>query len=212
MMTRGFLISFEGIDGAGKTTQIKALKLELMAKGYKVSTLREPGGTEISERIRELLLDSSNRINPVAEALLYAAARAQLVQDVVRPLLNEGAIVLADRFIDSTIAYQGYGRGLDIEGLHRLNHLATGGLEPDLTILLDIPVDVSSSRRQGMHSDRIESEGLAFQDLVRQGYLEMASKLPRFRVIDGSLPEESISAIIIDIVVKFLKGDCGIEN
>ncbi|MGI6512804.1 MAG: dTMP kinase [Syntrophomonadales bacterium] len=207
MMSRGMLISFEGIDGAGKSTQIKALERELRAKGYKVSTLREPGGTKISEQIRELLLDSSSRINPVAEALLYAAARAQLVQDVVRPLLDEGAIVLADRFIDSTIAYQGYGRGLDIEGLHRLNFLATGGLEPDLTILLDIPVDLSSRRRQGMLSDRMEKEGMAFQDRVRRGYLEMAGKLPRFRVINGSLPEESISAIIIDIVVRFLKGD-----
>jgi len=175
--------------------------------GYRISTLREPGGTEISERIRELLLDTSSRITPVAEALLYAAARAQLVQDVVRPLLDEGAVVLADRFIDSTIAYQGYGRGLNIEGLHQLNNLATGGLEPDLTILLDIPVELSSRRRQGMLADRMENEGVAFQDRVRRGYLEMAGKLPRFRVIDGSLPEETISAIIIDIVVRFLKGD-----
>jgi len=207
MMARGCLISFEGIDGAGKTTQIRALERELRAMGYRISTLREPGGTEISERIRELLLDTSSRITPVAEALLYAAARAQLVQDVVRPLLDEGAVVLADRFIDSTIAYQGYGRGLNIEGLHQLNNLATGGLEPDLTILLDIPVELSSRRRQGMLADRMENEGVAFQDRVRRGYLEMAGKLPRFRVIDGSLPEETISAIIIDIVVRFLKGD-----
>lgn len=210
MITRGLLISFEGIDGAGKTTQIKALVRELKERGYAVTTLREPGGTEISERIRELLLDSRSQINPVAEAMLYAAARAQLVQDVVEPLLAKGMIVLADRFIDSTIAYQGYGRGLSIEGLHQLNNLATGGLEPDLTILLDIPPE--NSHRQLSLFDRIEQEGLEFQNRVRQGYLEMAGVLPRIKVIDGNLPAENISAIIIDIVTRFLKGDCGIED
>ncbi|MGE5543452.1 MAG: dTMP kinase [Bacillota bacterium] len=212
MMTRGLLISFEGIDGAGKTTQVKNLVKELRARGHMVTTLREPGGTEISERIRELLLDSHNQINPMAEALLYAAARAQLVQDVVRPLLAQGTIVLADRFIDSTIAYQGYGRGLSIEGLQQLNNLATGGLEPDLTILLDVPADLGCGRRQGLLFDRIEKEGLNFQDRVRQGYLEMAAALPRIKVVDGNLPAEHISAIIIDIVTRFLKGDCGVED
>lgn len=211
-MTKGLLISFEGIDGAGKTTQIKALAGELRARGYQVLALREPGGTDISESIRDLLLDVRNRINPMAEALLYAAARAQLVQDVVKPLLAQGTIVLADRFIDSTIAYQGYGRGLSIEGLHHLNHLATGGLAPDLTILLDISTDQGHRRRQGSLFDRIEQEGLLFQDRVRQGYLEMAKVLPRFKVIDGNLPVENISVIIIDTVTRFLKGDNRVED
>ena len=131
----------------------------------------------------------------MAEALLYAAARAQLVQDIIRPLLAQGTIVLADRFIDSTIAYQGYGRGLSIEGLHQLNSLATGGLEPDLTILLDILPESGSRRRQGSLFDRIEQEGLVFQDRVRRGYLEMARVLPRFKIIDGNLPVEEISDI-----------------
>ncbi len=211
-MSKGLLISFEGIDGAGKTTQIKTLACALEDQGYKVSTLREPGGTDISESIRDLLLDARNQINPMAEAMLYAAARAQLVQDVVRPLLAQGTIVLADRFIDSTIAYQGYGRGLSIEGLHQLNHLATGGLQPDLTILLDILPESGSRRRQGSLFDRIEQEGLAFQERVRQGYLEMARVMPRIRVIDGSLPVEKISDIIIDVVTRFLKGDLRVES
>lgn len=209
-MTRGLLISFEGIDGSGKTTQIQNLVSQLRTQGYTVTTLREPGGTKISESIRELLLDSRSQINPMAEAMLYAAARAQLVQDVVEPLLDQGMIVLADRFIDSTIAYQGYGRGLSIEGLRQLNNLATGGLEPDLTILLDIPAE--NSHRQLSLFDRIEQEGLEFQNRVRQGYLEMAAILPRFKVIDGILPAEKISAIIIDVVTRFLKGDCGVED
>jgi dTMP kinase len=205
-MTRGLLISFEGIDGAGKTTQIMALFPYLRAQGYQVSTLREPGGTDISESIRDLLLDSRNHINPITEALLYAAARAQLVQDVVKPLLAGGTIVLADRFIDSTIAYQGYGRGLNVDDLTRLNNLATGGLEPDLTILLDIPAALAGGRRQGSPPDRLEQEGQDFQNRIRQGYLDLAGALLRFKVVDGNLSAEQISDIIKDIVTRFLKG------
>lgn len=212
MINRGLLISFEGIDGVGKTTQIKALLSNLEARGYQVSTLREPGGTDISEDIRDLLLDSRNQINPMTEALLYAAARAQLVQDVVKPLLARGTIVLADRFIDSTIAYQGYGRGLNVDDLAQLNNLATGGLEPDLTVLLDMSAALASGRGPASLFDRIEKEGLDFQNRVRQGYLEIARALPRFEVVDGNLPAEQITAIIIDIVTRFLKGDCQVED
>jgi len=206
-MTPGYLISFEGIDGAGKTTQINSLHSELVSRGYRTVTLREPGGTDISEKIRALLLDARNRIDPVAEALLYAAARAQLVHEMVKPLLAQGTIILADRFIDSTIAYQGYGRGLNIEDLSRLNDIATGGLEPDLTILLDISEVVANERRRGLLPDRLEKEGLEFQRRVRQGYLKLSREKPRFAVVDGSLPPNELSSIITGVVTNFLKGD-----
>ncbi|NLB17915.1 MAG: dTMP kinase [Syntrophomonadaceae bacterium] len=211
-MTKGFLISFEGIDGSGKTTQLNRLIAHLQGQGYKVALLREPGGTAISERIRELLLDARNQIEPMAEALLYAAARAQLVREVVIPMLNCGTIILADRFIDSTIAYQGYGRGLDISQLSEINRMAAGGLEPELTFLLDIPAPLAAERRQGSVPDRLEKEGLEFQSRIRAGYLALAMELGRFRVIDGTQPVEQITEEIVEVVTQFLKGVGGVEN
>lgn len=206
-MSRGILISIEGIDGAGKTTQVKLLSQELKGLGYEVFTLREPGGTMISERIREILLDARNlKLSPMAEALLYEAARAQLVDEVLKPLLRQGKIVLADRFTDSTIAYQGYGRGLDIESLSRLNHMATGGIEPQLTVVLDL--DPVEGRRRLMNKglDRLEQEGLEFQGRVRQGYISLAQKGNRYRVVDGARGEDEVFQEILCIVLDFLKG------
>jgi len=211
-VTKGFLISFEGIDGAGKTTQLNRLIGHLQGLGYEAALLREPGGTAISEKIRELLLDARNQIEPMAEALLYAAARAQLVQEIVKPMLNDGIIILADRFIDSTIAYQGYGRGLDINQLSEINLMATGGLEPELTFLLDIPASLAAERRRGSVPDRLEKEGIEFQSRVRDGYMALAMGVDRIRVIDGTLPPEQITERIIEMVTLFLKGVDGVEN
>lgn len=206
-MNRGVLISFEGIDGVGKTTQLKKLTAYLQHAGYEVVTLREPGGTIISEKIRELLLDARNEgMNSVAEALLYSAARAQLVQETLNPLLDKGTIILADRFIDSTIAYQGYGRGLDINALHGLNRLATGGLDPDLTILLDLEAHLAKERQAGGVPDRLEKEGLQFQQRVREGYLQLAQECPRIIVINAAVELDAVSENITSAVVAYLKG------
>ncbi len=203
-MTTGLLISFEGIDGAGKTTQLVALRAWLEERGMEVVTLREPGGTAVSESIRTLLLDVRNHIDPMAEALLYAAARAQLVSEMIRPALDRGVVVLADRFIDSTIAYQGYGRGLDLTALEQLNRLAARELEPDLTILLDIPATKAFDRRQGTTPDRLESEGLEFQSRVRDGYLILSRQQERIRVVDGTLPAVEVSREVIRCAEEFL--------
>lgn len=206
-MDRGVLISFEGIDGVGKTTQLTKLAEHLRQAGYQVATLREPGGTVISEKIRELLLDARNEgINSTAEALLYAAARAQLVQETLNPLLDKGTIILADRFIDSTIAYQGYGRGLEIKALHELNRLATAGLEPGLTILLDMEASHAKTRMLGGEPDRLEKEGLEFQARVREGYLQLARGLDRIVVINAEEEVDAVTGQVIRTAVSYLKG------
>ncbi|MGE5404727.1 MAG: dTMP kinase [Candidatus Saccharibacteria bacterium] len=204
---KGILITFEGIDGAGKTTQWNKLATYLKGWGYPVETIREPGGNAVSEKIRDLLLDVHNEgIRPMTEAFLYAAARAQLVEEVLKPLLAKGTIVLADRFTDSTIAYQGYGRGMDIDLLGQLNRLATGGLKPDLTILLDLDVTEAVKRMQWNAPDRMESQGAAFRQKVREGYLALAAGNERIVVIDANQPEAEVSRQIYDKVVTFLKG------
>ncbi len=185
---RGKLISLEGIDGCGKTTLRQQLSDYLQDK-YEVLILREPGGTEVSEKIREILLDVRNTgIRPRTEAFLYATARSQLVEELILPALQEGKIIIADRFLDSTIAYQGYGRGIDIEFLKVLNLLCTGGLKPDLTLLLDIEPEEGQKRRNQEVPDRLEKEGLEFQSLVRAGYLTIQREEPdRIKLIDGGV-------------------------
>ncbi|HWQ76223.1 MAG TPA: dTMP kinase [Syntrophomonas sp.] len=182
----GKFISLEGIDGCGKTTLLRQLQDCLQDK-YEILTLREPGGTEVSEKIRDMLLDIRNvGIRPRTEAFLYAAARSQLVEETILPALKEGKLVIADRFMDSTIAYQGYGRGLDLEMLHQLNRLCTGGLKPDLTLLLDIDPEVGMERRSRNIPDRLEKEGLEFQGRVRSGYLDLQQAEPqRIKLLDG---------------------------
>lgn len=208
-MPKGIFITFEGIDGAGKTTQIQKLAEALRNEGYDVTTLREPGGTVVSERIRELLLDVRNQgMQPITEAFLYASARAQMVDEILIPLLENGKIVLMDRFVDSTIAYQGYGRGLPIEFLMELNRLATRGMEPGLTILLDLDPAEAGGRMTaaGGAPDRIEQEGIIFQQKVRQGYLDFAAARKRFVVIPAAQSFEVVFREVHRAVLRFIKG------
>lgn len=201
MQTRGLFVSLEGIDGCGKTT-LKDNLLARLGKNYQIIGIREPGGTVISEKIRDMLLDVRNDgIIGKTEALLYAAARSQLVEEVIRPALNQGKIIIADRYLDSTIAYQGYGRGLDLAFLTDLNRICTGGLKPDLTLLLDIDPSVGQKRRRQEIPDRLEQEGLEFQTRIRDGYLELWSQEPhRIKRLDArhtppELEQEAITLI-----------------
>lgn len=205
MQTRGAFISLEGIDGSGKTT-LKENLLALMARNYQVIGIREPGGTVISEKIRDMLLDVRNDgIIGKTEALLYATARSQLVEEIIRPALIQGKIIIADRYMDSTIAYQGYGRGLDIKFLEDLNQLCTGGLKPDLTLLLDIDPQDGQSRRNQDIPDRLEKEGLEFQARIRDGYLKLWKKEPqRIKVLDASQTTEELVQAAMKMIAALL--------
>ncbi|HCF70374.1 MAG TPA: dTMP kinase [Syntrophomonas sp.] len=203
-MGEGLLISLEGIDGSGKTTLIQYL--QEVWQEYPLIKIREPGGTVISEKIRELLLNVENRhITPRTEALLYAAARSQVVDQLIRPSLEQGKIVLADRYLDSTIAYQGYGRGLDLQFLYTLNRLCTDGLLPDATILLDLEPGIGELRRNGEAADRLEKEGREFQARVRQGYLELARQEPeRIHIIDAGRAFADVAADALNCLQQLL--------
>lgn len=191
----GCFITFEGIEGCGKTTQIKLLEQHLIANGYKVRLTREPGGCSIADQIRAILLDAANSaMSPSAELLLYAAARSQHLEEVIKPALAADYIVLCDRFTDATVAYQGYGRGLDLGTIEYLNQMATSGLKPQLTVLLDCPVEVGLKRAlarinsigTGAREERFELESALFHQRVRDGYLKLAGEgQGRFVVIDG---------------------------
>ena len=189
------LITVEGLDGAGKTTLIAALARELEARGAPVLVLREPGGVEVSERIRGLLADPALKIDPRAEALLYAAARAQLVAEQLRPLLEAGDTVLLDRFVDSSLAYQGAGRRLGVEEIRALNEFGTGGLRPDRTLLLRIDPAAGLARISDRPADRLEREHGGFFAAVAAAYDELAAAEPdRIAVIDASRPPEAVLA------------------
>jgi dTMP kinase len=191
------LITVEGLDGAGKTTLVAALSAALEERGRPVFVLREPGGVELSERIRALLKDPGLAVDPRAEALLYAAARAQLVAEELRPLLEAGSWVLLDRFVDSSLAYQGAGRGLGVERIRALNELATGGLRPDRTLLLRIDPDRGLARVGGRaeDADRLEREDGRFFSAVAAAYDELAAAEPdRIAVIDASQPPDAVLA------------------
>jgi dTMP kinase len=188
-------ITFEGIDGSGKTTQINLLSARLRQRGIDVLALREPGGNEVSENIREVLLSSKNEIGVRAELLLFVAARAQLVEKVIRPALDAGKLVICDRYCDSSVAYQGFGRGIDIDDVHSCNKFATNNLVPNLTFFLDVPTTVGLGRKSSRGEnvlDRMESAGESFFDKARKGYLSIAESEPeRFIVLDGrATPEE----------------------
>ncbi len=189
------LITIEGLDGAGKTTLVAGLAKALEERGERVVVLREPGGVEVSERIRELLTDPALEIDARAEALLYAAARAQLVAQELRPLLAAGATVLLDRFVDSSLAYQGAGRGLGVEEIRTLNVFGTGGLEPDRTLLLRIDPAAGLGRIADRPADRLEQEDSAFFAAIAAAYDALAAAEPgRIAVIDASQPPEAVLA------------------
>ncbi|CUT01312.1 dTMP kinase [Candidatus Kryptobacter tengchongensis] len=201
-------ITFEGLDLCGKTTQAEILIQKLKNSGFDITFVREPGGTRISELIRNILLDSQNKeMDPITELFLFSASRAQLVREVIIPSLNSGKIVICDRFYDSTLAYQGYGRGIEIEKIKIINELASSGLVPDLTFLIDIPVEEIYRRRKEKYGDldRMENSGLEFYKRVKHGYLEIAKSSDRFIIIDGMKKIDEISEQIWYIVFEKLK-------
>lgn len=197
-MTRGAFITFEGGEGSGKSTQIARLAGRLEAAGVSVRVLREPGGTAVGEAVRALLLDPEHAgLDPVAELLLYEASRAQLVAEVIKPALAAGEVVICDRFYDSTAAYQGFARGVPLARIRELNEIATGGLAPDRTILLDVEPEVGIERATRHATDRLEGESIAFHQCVRHGFLSIAAEQPvRIRVIDADAAPETIAEAV----------------
>jgi dTMP kinase len=208
------LITFEGIDGCGKSTQMRMLEQYLTERGMAVVSTREPGGTELGRKIRSALLDGGKgSVEPLAELLLYAADRAQHVRQVIMPALVEGKVVLSDRFYDATTVYQGYARGFDLKLVNQLNELATGGLKPDLTLLFDLDAEtgLKRTRRRGHEAgaaarpDRLDQEPVEFHERVRKAYLEIAAREPqRFRIIPSAGPvEETFKLMIKEIRTLF---------
>uniref|UniRef100_A0A7C4PQT3 Thymidylate kinase n=1 Tax=Anaerolinea thermolimosa TaxID=229919 RepID=A0A7C4PQT3_9CHLR len=201
-------ITFEGPEGSGKTTQIKALQAHLQALGMGVCTTREPGGTVISDQVRAILTSLENTaMHPRTEILLFLAARAQLVEEVIRPQLRAGNVVISDRYADSTLAYQGYGHGYDLDRLRLLLEFATDGLWPDLTLLLDIDPAIGLARkRRGGEWNRLDAYAEAFHQRVRAGYLELAARDPqRWVIIDASRPCEEVQAAVRRVVLARLQ-------
>lgn len=211
MNKSGLFISLEGIDACGKSTLIAHLSEYLQERNWPVVSIREPGGTLISEKIRQMLLDAANEgIKPRTEAILYGAARSQLVEEIIAPALSQGKIVLADRYFDSTLAYQGYGRGLNLSMLDGLNKICTGGLQPHLTLLLDISPREAQKRREPGQYDRLEREGLGLQERVRKGYLELADRSPeRIKIIDASLSGPLVWSQALSLVKQCLERNAG---
>jgi dTMP kinase len=203
-------VSFEGPEGSGKTTQIRLLSSWLADSGHNVLTTREPGGTRIGDQIRWLLLESGfGEISPETETLLFSAARAQIVAQVIRPHLSNGGVVLCDRFADSTLAYQGYGRGMDLDTLRGITSFATGALMPDLTVYLDLPIEQGLQRKRHCAEgewNRMEREHLAFHERLRRGYLALAAAQPeRWEVLDAQRSVEEIQDDIRSAVAGRLK-------
>lgn len=194
-------VSFEGPEGSGKTTQLQALRRHLEARGLPVYAPREPGGTRISDLVRGIVLNPEHtEMRPQTEILLFSAARAQLVGQEIRPRLARGEIVLSDRYADSTLAYQGYGLGLDLDTLRAITRFATGGLVPDLTFCLDVPVGAGLMRKRGQDAaewNRMEQRELEYHERVRAGYLEMAHAEPdRWRIVEATQPFDRVQAAI----------------
>lgn len=205
----GLFVTFEGVDGSGKSTQLEMLAAELRRRGQVVLTTREPGGSPLGIRLRESLLDINEQVDPLAELLIFAADRAQHVRTVIQPALAEAKTVLSDRYADATVAYQGAGRGFPRETIDQVIALATGGLKPDLTLFFDLPVEeglrrISARAADGGHSDRIDVESQVFHQAVRDGYLAIARAEPkRFRVIDATGSTEEIHRKVLEVMGHF---------
>jgi dTMP kinase len=209
MSRNGYFITFEGIEGAGKTTQAEMLYRQLEQEGLPVKFTREPGGTAIGEKIRGILADPDTDIDPMTEVLLLSASRSQLVQQFIRPQLEEGNIVICDRFSDSTVAYQGFGRKVHLTHIHEVTDMCTWGVRPSLTILVDIDPKKGLGRVRTRSAenltkmDRLENMDMEFHEKVREGYLEIANEEPsRFRIFDGNLPVDELAARISACVAK----------
>ncbi|HEX9961203.1 MAG TPA: dTMP kinase [Pyrinomonadaceae bacterium] len=215
---RGKFITFEGIDGSGKSTQARLLTGELRLKGYNVLPTMEPGGTPLGRRLRGAFLETEETVAPLAELLLFAADRAQHVEFLVKPALEEGKIVVSDRFADATVAYQGAGRGFPEQIISQIVSLATGGLKPDLTLFFDLPIEKAILRAKSRNDDetvrnRMDSETNDFYKRVRDAYLKISEKeAERFRVVEASGSVEEIRARVMEIVMEFLNGKRKTEN
>ncbi len=213
-LKNGVFISLEGIDGSGKTTQLELLRGSLEHKGYSVVVAQEPGGTRLGRHIRRILLDSANEdLRPIPELLLYFASRAQNIAEVIRPALKARKVVLADRFTDATVAYQGYGRALGVETVRAIERVACANVQPDLTLLLDIDPETGVARaldrneQETVNESRMEKEGLAFFEKVRTGYLSLAREQPdRIKMIDARGTVEETAAAIGRVVAAVLEG------
>lgn len=200
---KGKFITFEGSEGCGKSTQSKLL-YEYLKKKHKVVYLREPGGTRISERIRQILLDPKNHMAAETEMLLYMASRAQVVQEIIKPAILKGKIVICDRFLDSTIAYQGYGLGIDISDIECIGNFAAAGIKPDITILLDLPVHEGLKYRK-FSKDRIERRSFLYHLRVRKGYLKLASQEPkRIKIVKVADNKNKTQQKIRDLIEKYV--------
>ena len=216
---RGTFITFEGIDGSGKSTQLRMLASKLLGNGFDILTTCEPGGTPLGRRLREAFLETEESVDPLAELLLFAADRAQHVHFLVKPKLEEGKIVISDRYSDATFAYQGAGRGFAQTTVKQVIKLATDGLKPDLTLFFDLSIEQAFSRTKnrsetGEQKNRMDSETAEFYERVREAYLEIARKEPkRFRIVDASCSVEETHAQVSEIVTTFLeKGKRKAEN
>jgi len=202
----GRLITFEGIEGCGKSTLAKELYEYLKSKNYKVIFTREPGGGKLGEKIREILLSNEFEIPDYSELFLFLASRYEHTKNVIIPKLKEGYIVISDRYMDSTIAYQGYGRKIDLKLLEKLNEIATLGIKPDLTFLIDLPEEISFNRLKDKILDRIESEEIEFYKRVRFGYIEIARNEPlRFIILDGTMELQALKQKVFEITENLIR-------
>lgn len=209
-MTKGLFITFEGADGSGKTTQLTKIKAFLEEKGFDVVVTREPGALDIGQKIRNILLHHEGIVADRCEMFLFLADRAQHVETFIKPALEQGKIVLCDRHTDSTIAYQGYGRGQNIELLMNLNKIAVNGIEPDLTLLFDVSTDVAQ-KRVGDEKDRMEAAGIEFHKKVRNGYIELLKKMPeRIKLINANNSIEEVFEETKKIVDNLLQREQGV--
>ncbi len=203
-MKKGCFITFEGADGCGKTTQLELAAKYLKDKGFKVLTTREPGAPGLGSELRKILLHYDGYVSPKCESFLFLADRAQHIDTIVLPEIEKGTIVLCDRHTDSTVAYQGYGKGVDLEQIHYLNDLATGGHKPDLTFVFDVDTEIAQ-KRVGLEKDRMESEGIEFHKRVRNGYLQIAQKEPqRVKVINANPGIDTVFASLKPLLDEFL--------